>query len=122
MMIFYHGNEFNSMAIPMKVPAKFDRSRIMKEAHFMARWRVNTVGGSYRVWFAKALASEWRKAKERAERRTWNAASRLESNLGLPLRSCAVDAAPRFGAFAGVAPASRLFTRHSGRIAGSFAA
>ena len=103
------------------MPAKFDRSRIMAEAHFMARWRVNTVGGSYRAWFAKALASEWRKAKERAERREWNAASRLESNLGLPLRSCPIDAASRFGAFAGVVPAARLFTRASGRVAGSFA-
>ena len=102
--------------------ATFDRSRIMAEAHFMARWRVNTVGGSYRAWFANTLAAEWRKAKERAERRTWNAASRLESNIGLPLRSCLADAAPRCGAFAGVAPAARLFTRHSGRIAGSFAA
>jgi hypothetical protein len=102
--------------------AKFDRARIMREAHFMARWRVSTVGGSYRAWFAKALASEWRRAKERAERREWNAASRVDSNLGLPLRSCPVDAAPRSGAFAGVVPAARLFTSHSGRIAGSFAA
>jgi hypothetical protein len=102
--------------------SKFDRSRIMAEAHFMARWRVSTVGGSYRSWFAKTLAAEWRKAKDRAERRTWNAASRVESNLGLPVRSCRADTAPRSGAFAGVAPASRLFTRHSGRIAGSFAA
>ena len=101
---------------------KFDRARIMAEAHFMARWRVNTVGGSYRAWFAKTLAAEWRKAKERAERREWNKATVLESNLGLPLRSCLADAAPRSGAFAGVLPASRLFTRHSGRIAGSFAA
>jgi hypothetical protein len=102
--------------------AKFDRARIMKEAHFMARWRVSTVGGSYRAWFAKTLASEWRKAKERAERRAHNAASRLESNLGLPLRSCPVDAATRSGAFAHIAPAARLFTRTSGRVAGSFAA
>ena len=104
------------------MPAKFDRSRIMKEAHFMARWRVNTVGGSYRAWFAKTLAAEWRKAKERAARREWNKATALESNLGLPLRSCPADAAPRSGAFAGVAPAARLFTRTSGRVAGSFAA
>ena len=102
--------------------ATFDRSRIMKEAHFLARWRVNTVGGSYRRRFAKELTAEWRKAKERAERRAWNAASRLEANIGLPLRSCPADAPPRSGAFAGVTPAARLFTRTSGRIAGSFAA
>jgi len=41
----------------------------------MARWRVNTVGGSYRAWFAKTLAAEWRKAKERAERREWNSST-----------------------------------------------
>jgi hypothetical protein len=102
--------------------AKFDRSRIMKEAHWLARWRVNTVGGSYRAWFAKALASEWRKAKAHAERRAHNAASRLDANLGLPVRSCPLDAAPRSGVFARVAPAARLFTSHSGRVAGSFAA
>jgi len=102
--------------------ATFDRSRIMKEAHFLARWRVNTVGGSYRQWFAKALASEWRKAKERAARREWNASSRLESYLGLPLRSCRADSRPLGGAFAGVVPARHLFTSHSGRVAGSFAA
>ncbi|ARN80668.1 hypothetical protein [Methylocystis bryophila] len=104
------------------MPAKFDRSRIMKEAHFLARWRVLTVGGSYRAWFAKTLAAEWRKARERAARREWNKTTPLESNLGLPLRSCPADAAPRSGAFAGVVPISRLFTRTSGRIAGSFAA
>lgn len=100
--------------------AKLDRARLMKEAHFMARWRVNTVGGSYRAWFAKTLAAEWRKAKERAERREWDKATALESNLGLPLRTCAADAAPRSGAFSGVLPASRLYTRASGRIAGAF--
>jgi len=68
----------NASGLPKGRPAisaKFDRSRIMKEAHFMARWRVNTVGGSYRAWFAKTLAAEWRKAKERAERREWNSST-----------------------------------------------
>lgn len=102
--------------------AKFDRSRIMKEAHFLARWRVLTVGGSYRKWFAKTLAAEWNKAKARAARREWNKATVLECSLGLPIRSCPADAKPRSGVFAGVAPAARLYTRESGRIAGSFAA
>jgi len=102
--------------------AKFDCFRIMKEAHFLARWRVNTVGGSYRAWFARALAAEWRKAKERATRREWKAASRLESNVGLPLRSCLADAPSRANAFAGLVPARHLFTRTSGRMAGSLAA
>lgn len=88
--------------------ATFDRSAIMKAAHFWARWRLQSVGGSYREWFAKALASEWKKAKA--------ARLREESNIGLPVRSCLADRhAPRL-------PLRRLYTTHSGRIAGSFAA
>ena len=94
----------------------------MKEACLLAQWGVPMVGGSYREGFAKALASEWKKAKERAARREWSAASRVESSLGLPIRSCPVNVAPCSGVFAGVAPASRPFTRMWGRIAGSFAA
>ena len=44
----------------------------MKEACLLAQWGALTVGGSYREWFAKALASEWKKAKERAARREWS--------------------------------------------------
>jgi hypothetical protein len=88
--------------------AAYDRAAIMKAAHFTARWRVQSVGGSYREWFAKALASEWKKAKA--------ARVREESNIGLPVRSCFADrATPRM-------PLYRLYTTHSGRIAGSFAA
>ncbi len=88
--------------------ATFDRSAIMKAAHFTARWRVQSVGGSYREWFAKALSSEWKKVKA--------ALLREESNVGLPVRSCLVDrSSPRF-------PLCRLYTTHSGRLAGSFAA
>ena len=94
----------------------------MKEACLLARWGVLTVGGSYRGWLAKALASEWKKAKKRTARREWSAARRAESSLGLPIRSCSADGAPRSGVFAGVAAASRLFTRMWGHIAGSFAA
>jgi hypothetical protein len=66
----------------------FDRKAIMQAAHFTAKWRVATVGGSYREWFANALAAEWKKAK--ADR------ARFEQNIGLPVRSCRVDApAPR---------------------------
>lgn len=88
--------------------AAYDRSAIMTAAHFMARWRVLSVGGSYREWFAKALASEWKKAK----------ASRLreESNIGLPVRSCFADRPPQR------LPLCRLYTKHSGRLAGSCAA
>lgn len=87
--------------------ATFNRSAIMKAAHFTARWRVQSVGGSYREWFAKALASEWKKAKA--------VRLREESNVGLPVRSCFADRpAPRF-------PLRRLYTTHSGRLAGSFA-
>jgi hypothetical protein len=81
----------------------FNRSAIMKAAHFTAKWRVASVGGSYRKWFAQALAHEWKKAKANRLRR--------ESNLGLPIRSCLADR-----------PAHRLFTRESGRLAYSFAA
>ena len=88
--------------------AAYDRSAIMKAAHFMARWRVASVGGSYREWFARALSSEWKKAKA--------ARCAMEHNIGLPLRSCAADRlAPRF-------PLRRLYTTHSGRVAGYFAA
>jgi hypothetical protein len=91
----------------------FNRSTIMARAHFMARWR-ECNGKSYRERFADALRYEWKKAKA--------AHAHLECALGLPLRSCPADAKPRAGTFAGVSPARRLFTRHSGRIAGSFAA
>ena len=88
--------------------ATYDRSAIMKAAHFMARWRVQSVGGSYQEWFAKALSAEWKKAKA--------AHARFEQNIGLPLRSCPADRpAPRF-------PMRRLYTTHSGRVAGYFAA
>ncbi|MGJ0454180.1 MAG: hypothetical protein ACR65T_13275 [Methylocystis sp.] len=88
--------------------ANFDRSAIMKAAHFMARWRVQSVGGSYREWFAKALSAEWKKAKA--------ARVRDESNVGFPVGSCIADRpAPRM-------PLCRLYTTHSGRLAGSFAA
>ncbi len=85
-----------------------DRSAVMKAAHFTARWRVQSVGGSYREWFVKALSSEWKKARA--------ARLREESNVGLPVRSCFADRpAPRM-------PLCRLYTTHSGRLAGSFAA
>ena len=88
--------------------AAYDRSAIMQAAHFTARWRVHSVGGSYRKWFAKALAAEWKKAKA--------ARARFEQNTGLPLRTCLADRpAPRF-------PTRRLYTTHSGRLAGYFAA
>ncbi|MGD9657091.1 MAG: hypothetical protein AB7U61_05525 [Methylocystis sp.] len=88
--------------------AAYDRSAIMKAAHFTARLRAQSVGGCYREWFAKALASEWKKAKA--------ARLRDESNIGLPVRSCLADRpALRF-------PLRRLYTTHSGRLAGSFAA
>ena len=80
----------------------------MKAAHFTARWRVQSVGGSYREWFAKALASEWKKARA--------ARLREESNVGLPVRTCFADRdAPCM-------PLCRIYTTHSGRLAGSFAA
>lgn len=88
--------------------AAYDRSAIMKAAHFTARWRVLSVGGSYRAWFAKALSSEWKKAKA--------VRLREESNVGLPVRSCFADRQPQRLSLC------RLYTTHSGRIAGSFAA
>ena len=42
----------------------FDRKEIMRATHFTAKWRVLTVGGAYRDWFAKALSHEWRKARD----------------------------------------------------------
>ncbi len=87
--------------------AAYDRAAIMKAAHFTARWRVQSVGGSYWEWFAKALASEWKKAKA--------ARLREESNFGLPVRSCFADRhAPHLSL-------RRLYTTHYGRLAGSFA-
>jgi hypothetical protein len=66
----------------------FDRKAIMQAAHFMARWRVACVGGSYREWFAKALKTEWKRARE--------AKARHEQNVGLPLRTCFADKPRRF--------------------------
>jgi len=37
------------------ISTSFDRKEIMRAAHFTAKWRVLTVGGTYRDWFAKAL-------------------------------------------------------------------
>jgi hypothetical protein len=61
----------------------FDRKAIMQAAHFMARWRVASCGGSYREWFAKALRTEWKRAGE--------AKARHEQNVGLPIRTCFAD-------------------------------
>ncbi len=61
----------------------FNRSRIMQAARATAKWRIASVGGSYREWFAKALRIEWKRAKE--------ARARREQNIGLPLRSCPAD-------------------------------
>lgn len=93
----------------------FNRKTIMAKAHFMARWRDGN-GKTYRARFAEALRYEWKMAKA--------AQRRLECALGLPIRSCPADAPVRkpAGIFAGARPARRLFTTHSGRLAGSFAA
>jgi hypothetical protein len=99
----------------------FNRKAIMEAAHFMARWREGN-GKTYRERFAEALRYEWKQARERTARREWNKATVLDCALGLPLRSCPTDAKPRHGVFAGVTPARRLFTSHSGRLVGSFAA
>jgi hypothetical protein len=81
----------------------------------MARWREGN-GKTYRARFAEALRYEWKMAKA--------AQGHLECALGLPIRSCFADAPARKPAdiFAGIRPARRLFTSHSGRLAGSFAA
>ena len=93
----------------------FNRKTIMANAHFMARWREGN-GKTYRARFAEALRYEWKMAKA--------ARGRLECALGLPIRSCFADEPARkpAGVFAGVQPARRLFTSHSGRLAGAFAA
>lgn len=65
----------------------FNRKAIMSAAHATAKWRMASVGGCYRAWFAKALAYEWKKAKA--------ARLRDESNIGLPVRSCPADAPVR---------------------------
>ena len=88
--------------------AAYDRFAIMRAAHFTTRWRIQSVGGSYREWFAKALASEWKKAKA--------ARLRDESNIGLPVRSCLADRS------ASHLSLRRLYTTYSCRLAGSFAA
>jgi hypothetical protein len=95
--------------------ATYNRKAIMDRAHFMARWREGN-GKTYRARFVEALRYEWKMAKA--------AQGRLECALGLPIRSCFADAPARkpAGIFAGVRPARRLFTTHSGRLAGSFAA
>jgi hypothetical protein len=46
------------------ISSHFNRKEIMRAAHFTAKWRILTVGGAYRDWFAKALSHEWRKARD----------------------------------------------------------
>jgi len=103
--------------------ATFNRKAIMEAAHFVARWREGN-GKTYRERFAEALRYEWKQAKARTARREWNKATLLDCALGLPERSCPADAPARTqpGAFKGVLPARRLFTSHSGRLVGAFAA
>jgi hypothetical protein len=95
--------------------ATYNRKAIMDRAHFMARWREGN-GKTYRARFTEALRYEWKMAKATQ--------GRLECALGLPIRSCFADLPARKpgGIFAGVRPARRLFTTHSGWLAGSFAA
>ena len=59
----------------------FDRKEIMIAAHFTAKWRVLTVGGAYRDWFAKALSHEWRKARNA---KTWRERNTGAANLSFP--------------------------------------
>jgi hypothetical protein len=59
--------------------APFDRKEIMRAAHFTAKWRVLTVGGAYRDWFAKALSHEWRKAHDAKAWRERNAGAEILS-------------------------------------------
>jgi hypothetical protein len=78
------------------MPAKINKAAMFRRAHEIARWRVMSVGKSvkpYRAWFADALRSEYRKAR--------NAQLREEQNIGLPLRSCRADyaLAPRSVAY-----------------------
>ncbi len=87
--------------------AAYDRSAIMKAAHFTARWRVQSVGGSYREWLAKALASKWKKAK--------GALLRAESNVGLPVRS---PRRPSRAAHASMPPLHHAFRPHRRIIRG----
>lgn len=65
----------------------FNRSEILKAAHFMTRWRLASAKGSYREVFARELAAQWKKAKA--------ARARHEQNIGLPIRTCRADYAPR---------------------------
>jgi len=79
--VFERGNE----AIANPAPGKQDnRKALMQAAHATAKWRVLSVGGAYRVWFATALAYEWKKSN----------ATRLrhEQNVDLPIRTCLADA------------------------------
>ena len=106
--------------------ATFNLSRIMQAAHATAKWRVASVGGIYREWFTKALRTEWKRAKE--------AKARREQNVGLPIGSCIADATPpaliaepvRLPAWLVQVKRNAnfrtLYTRSSGRLAGSFGA
>lgn len=84
--------------------ATYNRSAIMQAAHWTAKWRVASVGGSYREHFKRALSYEWKRAKE--------AKLRHEQNIGLPIRSCLADAPSR----------RNYFTRGHARIAHIIAA
>ena len=88
--------------------AKINKAAMFRRAHEIARWRVMSVGKAvkpYRAWFAEALRSEYRKAR--------NAQLRKEQNIGLPLRSCRADFA--------LAPRPVSYMRASGYVARAFA-
>lgn len=62
----------------------FNRSEILKAAHFMASWRkCSGAKATYAQLFAEALRHEWKKAKA--------ARARFEQNTGLPIRTCPAD-------------------------------
>ncbi|WP_424362952.1 hypothetical protein [Methylocystis parvus] len=61
----------------------FDLSAMMTAAHRVARKAVAAGKCAYRLIFAKALAREWRIARDAVER--------MSFNIGLPVGSCVAD-------------------------------
>jgi hypothetical protein len=91
--------------------ATFNRSEILKAAHFYASWhKASGMKGAYREIFARELAAQWKKAKA--------ARARFEQNTGLRFRSCPADAPARRTYSTPSAAAPLLWSRRNERRGG----
>jgi hypothetical protein len=81
--------------------AKFNKAEMFRRAHAVARSAARFDPTGYRFHFQRALKAAWAEAKRLDEGRKALAALmarqalRDQQNVGLPVRSCRADMAPR---------------------------